>query len=120
MGKLQFLIKKKFNFFSAVIFFQFLVIKALDPDQMNTDPKPCHKRKFRVSYPDPDSIRSVDQDPDLESESGSRREKITHKNRKKLGNFMLLSAGCSLFRAEGYFCSLDVLYRGLELTKTQF
>jgi hypothetical protein len=54
IGKLQFLIKKKFNFFSAVIFFQFLVIKALDPDpdrspasyagsgsgKMNTDPKP--------------------------------------------------------------------------------
>ncbi len=31
IGKLQFL-SKKFNFFSAVIFFQFLVIKALDPD----------------------------------------------------------------------------------------
>jgi hypothetical protein len=34
IGKLSFLIKKKFNFFSAVIFFlQFLVIKALDPDR---------------------------------------------------------------------------------------
>ena len=32
IGKLPFLIKKHFNFFSAVIFFQFLVIKALDPD----------------------------------------------------------------------------------------
>ncbi len=32
IGKLQFLIKKKNkNKFSAVIFFQFLVIKALDP-----------------------------------------------------------------------------------------
>jgi hypothetical protein len=59
IGKLQFLIQKKFNFFSAVIFFQFLVIKAQDPDwipiriglqpqtldpdpdQMNTDPKSC-------------------------------------------------------------------------------
>jgi hypothetical protein len=59
IGKLQFLIKKKLNFFSAVIFFQFLVIKALDPDwilirislqpqtldpdpeKMNTDPKHC-------------------------------------------------------------------------------
>ncbi len=62
LGKLQFLIKKNF-FFPAVIFFLFLVIKALDPDwiririqiglqpqtldpvpdpdQMNTDPKPC-------------------------------------------------------------------------------
>ncbi len=59
IGKLQFLIKKKFKFFSAVIFFQFLVIKALDPDwiririglrpqtldpdpeKINTDPKHC-------------------------------------------------------------------------------
>ncbi len=60
IGKLQFLIKKQFKFFSAVIFFQFLVIKDLDPDwiririglqpqtldpdpdpeKMNTDPKP--------------------------------------------------------------------------------
>jgi hypothetical protein len=53
MGKLQFFIKK--YFFPAVNFFQFLVIKALDPDwiqirigiqpkmldpdQINTDPK---------------------------------------------------------------------------------
>jgi hypothetical protein len=59
IGKLQFLIKKKEIKFSAVIFFQFLVIKALDPDwiririglqpqtldpdpeKMNTDPQPC-------------------------------------------------------------------------------
>ncbi len=59
IGKLQFLIKKIFNFFfSVVIFFQFLVIKALDPDwiririgvqpkmldpdpdEMNADPQP--------------------------------------------------------------------------------
>ncbi len=32
IGKLQFLIQKTFNFFSNVIFFEFLVIKALDPD----------------------------------------------------------------------------------------
>ncbi len=31
IGKLKFLIKKNFKKFSAVIFFQFLVIKALDP-----------------------------------------------------------------------------------------
>ncbi len=37
---------------------------------------------FRVSDPDPDSIRSVDPDPDPYSESGSRRAKITHKSRK--------------------------------------
>jgi hypothetical protein len=58
IGKLQFLIKKNLNKFSAVIFFQFLVIKALDPywiririglqhhtldpdpEKMNTDPQP--------------------------------------------------------------------------------
>ncbi len=59
IGKLQFLIKKKKNF--SCNFFQFLVIKALDPDwirirnglqpqtldpdpdpeKMNTDPQPC-------------------------------------------------------------------------------
>ncbi len=38
------------------------------------------------SVSDPDSIRSVDPDPDLDS--GSGRAKMTHKNRKKLGNFM--------------------------------
>ncbi len=32
IGKLQFLIKKNIIFFSPVIFFKFLVIKALDPD----------------------------------------------------------------------------------------
>jgi hypothetical protein len=55
INKLQFLIKKISNFFSSVIFFQFLDIKTLDPDwvqirfgiqpkvpnpdSMNTDPK---------------------------------------------------------------------------------
>jgi hypothetical protein len=68
IGKLQFLIKKNLIFFSAVIFFQFLVIKALDPDwiririgvhpkmldpdpeKMNTDPQPC------LLDPDPDPL----------------------------------------------------------------
>jgi hypothetical protein len=48
-------------------------------------------------------------DPDRESGSGSRRAKMTYKNRKKLRNFMLRSTGCSLLRAAGFFCSLDVL-----------
>ncbi len=39
-----------------------------------------------VAYPYPNSIRSVD--PDLESGSGSRRAKMTQKNRKKLRKFM--------------------------------
>ena len=40
--------------------------------------------------------------------SGSRRVKMTHKNRKKLINFIFRSAGCSLLRAEGFSCSLDI------------
>jgi hypothetical protein len=37
---------------------------------------------------------------------------MTHKNRKKLRNFKFRSDGCSLFRAEGFSRSLDVLYEG--------
>ncbi len=44
------------------------------------------------------------------SGSGSRRAKMTHKNRKKYRIFMFWSAGCSLLRAEGFSCSLGVLY----------
>jgi hypothetical protein len=46
--------------------------------------------------------------------------KITHKNRKKLINFTFLSAQCCVFRAEGFSCSLDVLYEGLGKSKLQF
>jgi len=56
---------------------------------------------------DPDSISSVDPDPYLESGSGSRRVKMTHKS----------SAGFSLSRAEGFFCNLEVLYGGLGIDK---
>jgi hypothetical protein len=41
---------------------------------------------------DPDWIRSVD--PDLGSGSGSKRAKMTEKNRKSSDNFMFRSAGC--------------------------
>ncbi len=34
--------------------------------------------------------------------------------------FMFWSAGCSLLRAEGFFCSLGVLYGGLGISKLQF
>ncbi len=43
---------------------------------------------------DPYLIRSVDPDSYSESGSGSRREKMAHKSRKKLKNFMGWSAGC--------------------------
>ncbi len=45
---------------------------------------------------------------------------MTHKNRKKSRIFMFLSAGCSLLRAEGFSCSLGVLYGGLGINKLQF
>ncbi len=35
--------------------------------------------------------------------------KMTHKSRRKLRNFMFLSAGCSLLRAKSFFCNLDAL-----------
>jgi hypothetical protein len=46
--------------------------------------------------------------------------KMTHKNRKKSRIFMFLSTGCSFLRAEGFSCSLGVLYRGLGISKLQF
>ncbi len=45
---------------------------------------------------------------------------MTHKNRKKCRIFMFLSTGCSLLRAEGFSCSLGVLYEGLGISKLQF
>jgi hypothetical protein len=41
------------------------------------------------------------------------------KNRKKSRIFMFLSTGCSLLRAEGFSCSLGVLYGGLGISKLQ-
>jgi hypothetical protein len=45
---------------------------------------------------------------------------MTHKNRKKSRIFMSLSTGCSLLSAEGFSCSLGVLYGGLGISKLQF
>ncbi len=45
---------------------------------------------------------------------------MTHKNKKKARIFMFLSSGCSLLRAECFFCSLGVLYVGLGIGKLQF
>jgi hypothetical protein len=43
-----------------------------------------------------------------------------YKNRKKSRIFMFLSTGCSLLRAEGFSCSLGILYGGLGINKLQF
>ncbi len=45
---------------------------------------------------------------------------MTHKNLKKSRIFMFLSTGCSFWRAEGFSCSLGVLYGGLRIGKLQF
>ncbi len=64
---------------------------------------------------DPHLFELLDPDPEPHSNSGSgsRRTKMTHKNRKKSRIFMFLSTGCSLLKAEGFSCSLGVLYVGL-------
>jgi hypothetical protein len=61
----------------------------------------------------------LDPDPHPNCGSGSRRAKITPKNIKKYRIF-ILSTGCSLLRADGFFCSLVVLYGGLGISKLQF
>jgi hypothetical protein len=42
------------------------------------------------------------------------------KNRKKLITFIFCSAGCSLLRAEGFPCSLDVLFMYLRAVLCTF
>jgi hypothetical protein len=59
-------------------------------------------------------------DPEFRIRIGSRRAKMTHKNIKKSRIFMFLSTGCSLLWAEGFSCSLGVLYGGLGISKLQF
>jgi hypothetical protein len=39
---------------------------------------------------------------------------------EKVQNFHVSSTGCSLLRAEGFSCSLGVLYGGLGISKLQF
>jgi hypothetical protein len=80
-----------------------------------------------LSYPlarvsDPHQFELLDPDPDPHSNcgSGSRRAKMTHKNRKESRIFMFSSTGCSLLRAEGFSCSLGVLYGGQGISKLQF
>ncbi len=69
-------------------------------------------KKFRGSGSGLDQ-NSINQVSGPVSGSGSRRAKMIHKNRKKFGNFMFWSAGCSFLRAKGSFCSLNVLCGGL-------
>jgi hypothetical protein len=72
---------------------------------------------LRGSGLDPDSIGSVDSDPNSESGSGSRRVKMTRKSRILFLKFKFWSVGWPLLRAEGFFCYLDVLCGGLGIGK---
>ncbi len=63
---------------------------------MNLDPKPTVLHNKPVVW--------------IRIRSGSRRAKMTHKNRKRLIDFIFWCAGCSLLRAKGFSCSLDVLF----------
>jgi hypothetical protein len=49
--------------------------------------------------------------------SGSRRAKMTHKNKKKVQNFHVLKYWMFSFEAEGFSCSLGVLYGGQGISK---
>ncbi len=55
-----------------------------------------------------------------ESGSGSRRAKKKLQKQNKFKKFHVWSAGCSHFRAEGFFCSLEILYGGLGIGKLFF
>jgi hypothetical protein len=74
-------------------------------DHLDADPNLLHGLRDRVSDPDP------------YSESGFRRTKMTTKVEKINKFHVLKSAGCSLLRAEGFICNLDVLYGGLGIGK---
>jgi hypothetical protein len=69
------------------------------------------KTVYSVVETDPDSMWSLDPYPDPDSQygSGSKRAKLAHKK-----------AGCYLLRAEGFSCSLDVLYGGLGIVLFNF
>ncbi len=62
---------------------------------------------------DPDSLGSLYPDP--EGKDAIEKYKTVNKF-----HLFLLSAGCSLLRAEGFSSSLDLLYGGLGISKLQF
>jgi hypothetical protein len=67
---------------------------------------------------DPNAIRSVYLDPD--SGSGNRIRIQEDKNCPQKYKKVVLSNGCSLLRADGFSCSLEVIYGGLGISKFQF
>jgi hypothetical protein len=65
----------------------------------------------RSSVSDP--LGRLELDPDL----GGQKRHIKIENSEYISCF---HAGCYLLRAQGFCCSLDVLYRGLGISKLQF
>jgi len=63
--------------------------------------------------------RAVDPDS-IGFQLGSRRTKLTNKIRKKWINFMFWRDACSLWRAEGFSCSLKVFHEGLRIQYIAF
>ncbi len=83
---------------------------VLDPDWIRIRIESDQWIRIQIRYLDPDSesgfgirIRNRDLDP------ARQERKKAHKNIRNVRNFMFLTAGCPLLRAEGFFCSLDVL-----------
>jgi hypothetical protein len=67
IGKLQFLIKKNIKKFSAVIFFQFLVIKALDPYWIRIWIVLVSNIKLWIRIHNPAKESQINADPDPQS-----------------------------------------------------
>jgi hypothetical protein len=90
----------------------------------NVEAQPCHHRYIRSAFGGGQSFKKRLRDNlkksvlriwigsgfNQVSGSGSifRRAKIPTKVRKKLRNIMFWCASCSLLRAEGFSCSLDM------------
>ncbi len=69
---------------------------------------------------DPESIRSLDPYPDSEFRIRIQEGKIDPQKYKNIKKFYVLKGKMFFLRAEGFLCSLDVLYGGLEIGKFQF
>jgi hypothetical protein len=83
----------------SYIFSHLLATSVVDPD---TDPDPHY---FRIKWGLWIRIQEGKNDP---------------QKRKNLINLVFSSAECSLLRAEGFLCSLDVSYGSLGISKLQF
>jgi hypothetical protein len=89
-----------------ILIFLFKFTSVVDPDP----------------YPDPDWIR-IQWGPWIRIRIGIRnpRTKITYQTKiEKVNKYYFLKCLMSLLRAEGFSCSLDVLYGGLGISELQF